>query len=188
MLVKEPRFELITSTAQFDEKQAIRNIEAHDHPTLNRSIVPARMTITEEQINPRNFQRVNPEYRWLFAFLDEVEFSLAGHKPTLQNILNSNAIVLLLENAYRWGNEKDPHLPIEFTLYIGRKGNLLRLKDQGKGFDVNSVSSKYNHHDFGDASESENTGDGLRFLQQSEFEIIYEGRGNIVYLIEWFES
>lgn len=171
---------------RIDLDAELSNIEAHDQPTLKRTIIPSEIYIPEN-LDTRQFTVVNPKFNWLFAFLMDVEDQLSGHKEAIHNLLNSNALILILENAFGWGNKHDPNRPIQFAIYVGNKGVIIRVEDSGKGFDATKVIHKYDEHDFGDAGEFENTGYGMRFLAQSDFDIIYEGPANVVYIIDRFK-
>ena len=166
-----------------DLETVLRSIDASSSPTLRRVLVPGSVRVAEP-INTRCFRQVNRDYLWLFAFLSEVEQELAPYRSQIQRILNSNAIVVLLENSFCWGNQRNPRRPLLVEFYVGNKGVLVRIEDDGQGFDVCRVMSKYSQHDFGDCGEFEHTGYGLRILSQSDFEITYEGEGKVVYLLD----
>ena len=46
---------------------------------------------------------------------------------------------MLVENAWIWGNDCDLDKPVEITVYFSRKGFLIQVKDEGKGFNVKQV-------------------------------------------------
>lgn len=177
---------MIFAVPQFDLEHALKRIEANGEPMLHRRLIPGEVDIPEE-LNTRHFTRVNPQYHWLFAFLTEIEEELGEQAKALNRVLNSNAIIVLMENAFGWGNKHDPSRPIDVTIYIGQKGVLIRLEDSGKGFNAEKVIHKYDDHDFGDMGEFENTGYGMRCLQQARFDIVYEHPANRVFLLDLFE-
>lgn len=168
-----------------DLENALRSIDADNRPTLRRVLIPSKVRIVPP-VNTRFFRQVNPNYLWLFAFLSEIEEALTPYSQHIQRVLNSNAIVVLLENSFCWGNKRNPNRPILVDFFVGTGGVLVRIEDDGQGFDVRTVMSKYSQHDFGDCGEFEHTGYGLRILNQSDFEVIYEGNGKIVYILDQF--
>ncbi|HOE12524.1 MAG TPA: ATP-binding protein [bacterium] len=178
---------MLFAVESLDLQEELRAIEASLEPTLRRIVIPAEIRISHP-INTRGFYHVNPNYYWLFAFLSEVESELSEHRERIYCILNSNVIVALLENAFSWGNRRDPRRPILVEFYVGRTGVLVRIQDDGPGFEYRHVVGKYHDQDFGDCGEFENTGYGLRIMDRSSLNVIYEGKGDTVYIIDYFKE
>ncbi|HPA46118.1 MAG TPA: ATP-binding protein [bacterium] len=178
---------MLFAVESLDLQEELRVIEASLEPTLRRIVIPAEIRISHP-INTRGFYHVNPNYLWLFAFLSEVEFELSEQVERIYCVLNSNVIVALLENAFSWGNKRNPRRPILVDFHVGRTGVLVRIQDDGPGFAYRHVVGKYHDQDFGDCGEFENTGYGLRIMDRTPMSVIYEGKGDTVYIIDYFRE
>lgn len=127
------------------------------------------------------------EYDWLFvyerriaAFLEEwlrpYRFELIGEKGILCEALS---------NAFCHGNRKDPYKAIVVYVFKGEKGLLVRIKDSGPGFDVQSV-----YHRFCNNKQYYSTaGNGLRLMAHSpHFGIFHDETGTAFHLLYFFDG
>lgn len=88
-----------------------------------------------------------------------------------------DAICAAIENALTRGNNKQIYLPISIKIFSGKSGGILRLRDCGPGFNfkrkINQMKSRICRYFKG-------YGHGLKSLDKSNYEVSYEGNGNII--------
>lgn len=144
-------------------------------------------TIIPGQIPEHPDSPYQAAYDWLFvyerqlaAFLEEwlrpYRFELIGEKGILCEALS---------NAFCHGHAKDPCKPIVLYVFKGKKGLLVRIKDSGEGFDVQTVYHRFcnNKHYYSTA------GNGLRLMAQSRrFGVFYDATGTAFHLLYFFDG
>ncbi|BCS96363.1 hypothetical protein DSLASN_19950 [Desulfoluna limicola] len=125
------------------------------------------------------------EYEWLFG----VERSLARTlSPWLERyryeLIGSKGLLCeALSNAFAHGNRKDPKQPIGITIHEGKKGVMVRIKDNGKGFDIEGVIDEYRQG----KSYYHTAGNGLRLMISSTvFNVFYTDNGTAFHLLYTF--
>lgn len=135
--------------------------------------------------NPNSVYR--PEYDWLFTherilasvlepWMPHLRFELIGQKGILCEALS---------NAFCHGHRKDPSLPIELCVYLGEKGLIVRIKDSGKGFDLDLIRDKYEKG----RAYYHVAGNGLRLMIDSEnFHVFFTDQGTAFNLLYYFKK
>lgn len=88
-----------------------------------------------------------------------------------------------LENAFLRGNEGVGYLPVSLTLFSGRKGKIVRIRDNGKGFDF---KRKINQMRSGETDYYYGKGRGLKVMDRSWSVVSYESNGSIVNIMLGF--
>ena len=157
-----------------------QGFEKIGRPTLvmDEIIIPA-----ESRSNSNSPYR--PEYEWLFVYerkiakflspwLEHLRFELIGEKGVLCEALS---------NAFCHGHHKNPAQPITVCIYLGQKGLIVRIMDNGEGFNIKSIIDNY--------SKGKNyyhmSGNGIRqMIRTPSFEIFYTDQGksfNLLYLL-----
>jgi anti-sigma regulatory factor (Ser/Thr protein kinase) len=105
---------------------------------------------------------------------DRYRYELIGSKGLLCEALS---------NAFAHGNRKDPHLPIGVTIHQGTRGVVVRIKDSGKGFDIDGVLEEYSQG----KSYYHTAGNGLRLMISSTvFHVFYTEGGTAFHLLHTF--
>lgn len=128
-----------------------------------------------------------PEYDWLFAYEREIARRL---EPWLKRfryeLIGENGIICeALSNAYYHGHQKDTSLPIYVKGFLGKKGLLLQIQDQGKGFDVSKLYESYRRG----KAYFLIAGNGIRHMINSmTFAIFYENNGTAFQLLYFFDK
>ncbi len=125
------------------------------------------------------------EYEWLFG----VERALARTlSPWLEGfryeLIGSKGLLCeALSNAFAHGNRKDPKRPIAITIYEGNKGLIVRIKDSGRGFNIDGVIDEYSRG----KSYYHTAGNGLRLMISSTvFNVFYTDNGTAFHLLYTF--
>ncbi len=125
------------------------------------------------------------EYGWLFSlerrlarlvepWLQSYRHDLIGSKGVLNEALS---------NAYCHAHKRDAGLSMQITIHRSSKGILIRIKDQGKGFDVESTIRRcQSGRDYYKIA-----GNGLRLMMESRsFQIFFDERGTACHLLHLF--
>ena len=132
----------------------------------NDILIPAK--------NPDLFMEVK-----LYADKTSIKIPTDIYITSLNNLTGLGIIELveIFSNAYERGNLKNDKLPIEVKVFDGLKGNVLRVKDSGKGFDyVDVIKKKRNGQKY-----FQRHGYGIGFLDDNKsYSVAYEGKGNII--------
>lgn len=143
-------------------------------------------TVIPSQCPPNPNSPYTPDYEWLFGYerklcnflnpwMANFRYELIGEKGILCEALS---------NAFSHAHQKDPTIPIIIRVYEGRKGLLIRIKDCGKGFNVDDiiegyVKGKIYYH---------TAGNGIKNIMNSSFTIFYTDRGTAFNLLYFFGS
>lgn len=126
-----------------------------------------------------------PGYDWLFGYerklarflepwLKKYRYELIGEKGLLCEALS---------NAFYHGHRKNAALPITVSIYLGGKGLIIRIKDAGSGFDLNTVFEKYARG----KTYFHSAGNGLKLMNASKrFGIFYNHAGTAFHLLHLF--
>jgi len=86
----------------------------------------------------------------------------------------------LMANAILRGNEKKPDLKVSVDVFLGRNGWILTIKDQGVGFDYETVL-RTGEHCF--------NGQGLKMLKErDDIDFNYEDKGSTINLMVLYEK
>lgn len=132
--------------------------------------------------NPNSTYR--PEYDWLFTYerilagilepwTAHLRYDLIGEKGVLCEALS---------NAFCHGHKKDSSKPIVLSIYLGDRGLIVRVKDEGAGFDLRQVEEQFVRG----KSYFHLAGNGLRLMIHSpHFQIFFTDGGtgfNLMYL------
>lgn len=84
----------------------------------------------------------------------------------------------LIANAILRGNNKDPFVVASAKVLLGEKGWVLRIRDSGKGFNVDSVL-KNGEYQYG--------GQGLKMLKEREgIQFNYEDNGSTLNVMDFY--
>ena len=89
-----------------------------------------------------------------------------------------NAVSHAFENAFLRGNKAARNKPIVVRVYEGLQGKVIRIEDQGDGFDY--VAAVRN---FRLSGRSSGSGKGFKVLNDSPVLAGYEGKGNIINIV-----
>ena len=125
-----------------------------------------------------------PEYEWLFICERKLSGFLEPWTAHLRKeLIGENGILCeALSNAFCHGHKKDPMIPIVVHVFLGEKGLIVRIKDQGRGFDIKKVKEQYSCGKV----YFHMAGNGLRQMtMSSDFFIFYTDGGsgfNLLYL------
>jgi hypothetical protein len=135
------------------------------------------------ELMPNN--RYSPRYAWMFSFEKRLKYRI---EEVLGRPLGETERVLFgpdgviseaLSNAFVHGNHRDPALPIRVTTVVGQSSVLLRISDQGDGFDVRAVLDGLDRG----AAYYHVAGNGLRALASGTgVTASFEERGRILAL------
>ena len=100
-------------------------------------------------------------------------------------------LALTYENAFEHGKG-----PVHTTIMKGEKGVLIRIEDQGKGFDYQTTMEEFKayqqvcheqgHHTSIKAAQetyAHNGGAGIEVLAQTKATCCYEGKGNVINIL-----
>lgn len=146
--------------------------------------------ILEETLVPFQCKNINspykPEYEWLFAYERKLAAFLETWTAHLRNELIGERGVLCeaLSNAFCHGHKKDPHLPIDVSVFLGEKGLIVRIKDTGPGFNPNTVKEQFSKG----KTYFHLAGNGIRqMIESPDFHIFYTDNGtgfNLMYLFK----
>lgn len=112
-----------------------------------------------------------PDDRYIYALLNEV----AGEESKVTADYYG-AIAFALENAFTRGNQGRWNLPVTLRVYSGQEGHVVRIADNGKGF---NYRKKINQLRAGE-SYTVGNGYGMERLDGIDFEVSYEKRGSII--------
>ncbi len=153
-----------------------------DSPTvlLRERIVPV-------QCSPVSHSPYRPGYDWLFKYEREIARALSPWTESKRWELIGNKGILCeaLSNAFYHGHGKDGTKPIDVTIHTGRKGLIVRIEDQGPGFDVDAIYERYNKKKLYYSL----AGNGTRLMIRSEnFGVFYNRKGTAFHLIHLFDS
>ena len=104
-------------------------------------------------------------------FLESKQERISPHLFAINLVLREG-----LTNAVRHGNKNDPDKLVDFQLGIERgKSILLRIEDQGEGFDWNKYQSA-------GLPEEADHGRGLPIMETYFTHYSYNQKGNVLYL------
>lgn len=132
--------------------------------------------------NPNSTYRT--EYDWLFTYerilagvlepwTAHLRYELIGEKGILCEALS---------NAFCHGHKKDPLKPIQLSIYLGDRGLIVRIMDDGPGFDLKEVKERFTRG----KSYFHLAGNGFRLMiQNPHFQIFFTDGGsafNLMYL------
>lgn len=144
---------------------------------------------------PTDLQRNNTSpYRRGYEWLDHCESILKRQlKPWLDSYSlelfgtphSSGVISEVLANAFCHGNQRNPQLAIEVSIFLGKEWLLLRFKDSGSGFDykraVNRMRAGKRYYTV--------AGNGLRRMQElKDISFFYVNDGSELYLLYRFNN
>lgn len=101
---------------------------------LEETLIPA-------DCPPMSNSPYRPGYDWLFYYERKLARVLDKWLQAyrLQLIGENGIISEALSNAFYHGHQKDPRKPIQIKLFVGTNGLMLKIADQGRGFDVPQV-------------------------------------------------
>lgn len=129
-------------------------------------------------------------YDWLYVAEQYVMQSLDtwGRPLRFELIGDTGVLSEALSNAFCHGHQKRPDLPIAIQVFLGKKGFLISVTDQGPGFDVQDILSRVAQG----KTYYQIAGNGMTRLRDSaSFKIFYDHGGkrcNICHLFENTES
>lgn len=153
-----------------------------DSPRLlfRERIVPAKCP-------PASNSPYRPGYDWLFTYERKIARALSPwtEKNRYELIGNRGVICEALSNAYYHGHGKDGTKPIEVVIHTGVKGLLVRICDQGPGFDVGAIYERYKKKKL----YYNLAGNGIRLMIRSEnFGVFYNRKGTAFHLLHLFDG
>ncbi len=147
--------------------------------------------ICDDQVVPASVEVLDtnpyrPEYGWLHSYernlarvldrwLPERRFELFGGQGVLTEALS---------NAFCHGHRRQRQLAIRVSVWAGRSGLLVQIRDQGPGFAVEPVLAQV---ESGKRGYFSNAGNGLRRMCVTEwFGVFFEDGGRAFNLVCWF--
>jgi hypothetical protein len=145
---------------------------------LDESVVPA-------ECPGCSHAAYRPEYAWLFhaerRVARRLDPWLVAHRAEL--IGAGGVLSEALANAYRHGHGRDPRRPIRVVVTKGPRGLLVRIEDEGPGFDVARIVRLYREgKPYFDVA-----GGGMRALVGSaRFGVFWSDGGRAVHLLHEF--
>jgi len=86
------------------------------------------------------------------------------------------AVEEALSNAYFYGNQGDNSLQILLTYYSGVSGGVVRIEDQGEGFNFEEVQARFKRG----KRYFSNKGGGFRYYNNNYVDVAFEEPGNVV--------
>ncbi len=159
--------------------QALQLIE-NSSVLFAEQVIPAQVTISVDS-------PYRPEYGWLFTYEREIARRLEPWlAPYRYELIGEQGIICeALSNAFCHGHLKDKFRPIEITCQVGRKGLVLQIKDQGKGFDVQRLHRQYQ----AGKTYYQIAGNGLRHMFLSKnFGVFFTHSGAAFHLLRCFNQ
>ncbi|PLY01969.1 MAG: hypothetical protein C0622_06205 [Desulfuromonas sp.] len=160
-------------------------------PEALQEIADAKLIFDEifvpKECPPASHSPYLPEYEWLFIterklarFLDPW---LKSYRPEL--IGSGGMISEALSNAYCHAHKRNARLPIQVTIYEGKAGLLLKIKDAGEGFDIDGMVSKF----LSNKNYFYNAGNGTKCMFETKnFGIFYAENGTAFHLMYLFDA
>ena len=156
------------------------------------AIIGSPNIIRKDEVIPKQFPECpntpyQPEYDWLFQYerdlaaflgkwLSSYRYELIGEKGILCEALS---------NAFSHGNRKDPFKTIQVRIWLGENGLLVKIKDNGDGFNVRETYERYRKRKRYYAL----AGNGMRLMAESEnFGVFYDAGGTIFYMLYLFKT
>lgn len=162
------------------------------HIPLERGldIIDQPRIILEEAMIPKECKNPNspykPEYEWLFMYERRLAGVIEPWTAHLRNKLIGEKGILCeaLSNAFCHGHKKDPLVPIDVCVYLGKKGLIVRIKDTGPGFNLSQVKEQFAKG----KTYFHMAGNGLRqMIESPDFHIFFTDQGtgfNLMYLFD----
>lgn len=98
-----------------------------------------------------------------------------SYKSGLQFEDKFATISLALENAYVHAHNFERR-ELSLKVFSGEKGNVVRLRDSGKGFDWKNTVEQLRSG----SRYFQNLGSGFEVFDKSPYEVSFEGRGNTI--------
>ncbi len=117
-----------------------------------------------------------PGYDWLFTYERKLAGILEPWTAHLRYELIGEKGLLCeaLSNAFCHGHKKDPAKPIHLSVYLGDKGLIVRVRDNGRGFDLKAVTERFSLG----KSYYHLAGNGLRLMiLNPHFQIFFTDKG-----------
>lgn len=148
-------------------------------------------SVLDVKMKPSDFPfEANSPYRagydWLYIAEQYVMQSLDtwGRPLRFELIGDTGVLSEALSNAFCHGHQKHPDLSIAIQVFLGKKGLLISVTDQGPGFDVQDILSRVAQG----KPYYQIAGNGMTRLRDSvNFKIFYDHEGrrcNICHLFE----
>lgn len=104
-----------------------------------------RDEVIPSQVKPVNNNLYKKDYMWLFSyertfarFLDSWLQKYRDHLFGIKGIISES-----LSNAFVHGNRRETNKKIEVSVFIGTLGLIISIKDQGTGFDIDTLHKKH---------------------------------------------
>ncbi len=144
-----------------------------------------RETLVPSSCRPNPNSVYKPEYDWLFTYERILAGILEPYAPNLRYELIGETGVLCeaLSNAFCHGHKKDPSKPIDLKVYLGEHGLIVRVKDNGPGFDLEMVKDRFSKG----KSYFHLAGNGLkRMIHSSHFRIFFTDEGRAFHMMYMF--
>lgn len=113
----------------------------------------------------------------LDSYVDEILKTLSPETGVSSDNLLATVLVQAFENALTRGNQRNLCAPISFKIFEGSAGVVFRIQDNGAGFDYAALLARRRQ---GDRSYIQGSGLGLTVMEYPQYEVAFEGKGNIV--------
>ncbi|MDA8139130.1 MAG: ATP-binding protein [Desulfobacteraceae bacterium] len=144
-------------------------------------------TIIPNQLSEQPDSPYQPEYNWLYVYERQLfGFLEQWLRPYRHELIGEKGILCeALSNAFCHGHGKDPQKPIVIYIFEGKKGLLIRIKDNGRGFDVQKVFQQF----CGNKQYYSTAGNGIRRMAESpRFGIFYDSSGSAFHLLYFYDG
>ncbi len=128
-----------------------------------------------------------PEYNWLFGYERKLfGFLETWLKEHRYDLIGENGLLAeALSNSFTHGHNKNSERPIRVVIYLGEHGLIVRIEDEGAGFDVRGTFEKFMKK----GQYFHLAGNGLRHIVNSRiFGVFYNHKGNVFHLLHLFHQ
>jgi hypothetical protein len=110
---------------------------------IGRAKLVLKETVIPSHYTNNGNSPYRPEYEWLYLYERKLAVFLKPWMASLRSALIGENGVLseALSNAFCHGHKKDPLIPIDISVFLGRQGLIISIKDTGPGFDIRDRKS-----------------------------------------------